>query len=69
MFGVGGFMTIHGVSLCQTTWHQSIAVFPLLSVGVTYLPIPFGGICLMLFVVEHVAIGRPSDPFAGQGGH
>ncbi|MEI7712893.1 MAG: TRAP transporter small permease [Rhodospirillales bacterium] len=69
MLGVGGFMTVHGISLCQTTWNQSIAEFPLLSVGVTYLPIPFGGICLMLFVVEHVAIGRPPDPFAGQGGH
>ena len=35
MFGVGGFMTVHGISLCQTTWNQSIAEFPLLSVGAT----------------------------------
>ncbi len=69
MLGVGGFMTVHGTVLCQTTWHQSIAEFPLLSVGATYLPIPMGGVCLMLFVVERVLIGRPADPFAGQGGH
>ena len=69
MFGVGGFMTLHGASLCQTTWNQSIAEFPLLSVGVTYLPVPLGGICLMLFVIEHVSIGRPPDPFAGETGH
>jgi TRAP-type C4-dicarboxylate transport system permease small subunit len=69
MLVVGLFMTVHGMSLCQTTWNQSIAEFPLLSVGVTYLPIPLGGICLMLFVIEHVLIGRPADPFAGEGGH
>jgi TRAP-type C4-dicarboxylate transport system permease small subunit len=28
---------------------------------VTYLPIPIGGAILLLFVVEHVMIGRPVD--------
>lgn len=69
MLGLGAFMAYYGASLCQTTWHQSIAEFPLLSVGVTYLPIPLGGVCLMLFVIEHVTIGRPADPFAGHEGH
>ena len=69
MLVVGGFMTVHGIGLCEATWNQSIAEFPTLSVGVTYLPIPLGGICLMLFVIEHVLIGRPPDPFAGQEGH
>jgi TRAP-type C4-dicarboxylate transport system permease small subunit len=69
MLGVGGFMTVDGISLCRTTWNQSIAEFPALSVGVTYLPIPLGGICLMLFVIEHVLIGRPPNPFAGEGAH
>ncbi len=69
MLIVGLFMTVHGISLCQTTWNQSIAEFPALSVGVTYLPIPLGGVCLMLFVIEHVLIGRPPDPFAGGVGH
>ncbi len=61
MLVVGLFMAVHGASLCQTTWNQSIAEFPALSVGVTYLPIPLGGICLILFVIEHVLIGRPVD--------
>jgi TRAP-type C4-dicarboxylate transport system permease small subunit len=69
MLLVGGFMLQYGSSLCATTWNQSIAEFPLLSVGVTYLPIPLGGICLMLFVIERVTIGHPPDPFAGSGGH
>jgi TRAP-type C4-dicarboxylate transport system permease small subunit len=64
MLLVGGFMTVHGTRLCATTWNQSIAEFPSLSVGVTYLPIPLGGICLMLFVTEHLLIGRPADTTA-----
>ena len=50
-----------GYSLCATTWHQSIAEFPSLSVGVTYLPIPLGGLCLLLFVIERLLIGAPVD--------
>ena len=69
MLAVGMFMTVNGFNLCQTTWNQSIAEFPALSVGLTYLPIPLGGICLMLFVIEHVWIGRAPDPFASETGH
>jgi TRAP-type C4-dicarboxylate transport system permease small subunit len=58
---VGLFMTVWGASLCDATWDQSIAEFPALSAGMTYLPIPLGGICLVLFVVERLAIGRPAD--------
>ncbi len=61
MLAVGMFMTVNGARLCETTWDQSIAEFPSLSVGVTYLPIPLGGICLILFVIEHLWIGRPAD--------
>jgi len=61
MLAVGLFMTFNGISLCQTTWNQSIAEFPSLSVGFTYLPIPLGGICLILFVIEHLLIGRPTE--------
>jgi len=32
-----------------------------LSVGVTYLPIPIGGVLLLLFVIEHMTIGPPSE--------
>ena len=53
------FMVVWGIALVETTWYQSIAEFPFLSVGVTYLPIPIGGAITLLFVVERVAIGGP----------
>jgi TRAP-type C4-dicarboxylate transport system permease small subunit len=56
---VGVFMVIWGARLVGTTWHQSIAEFPALSVGVTYLPIPIGGAITLLFVAERLLIGRP----------
>ena len=46
------------------TWHNTIADFPFLSVGVTYLPIPIGGLLLLMFVIEHMTIGPP--PHVGQ---
>jgi TRAP-type C4-dicarboxylate transport system permease small subunit len=58
---VGLYMIVWGQRLCATTWNQSIAEFPALSVGVTYLPIPIGGLCLLLFVIEHLLIGTPPD--------
>jgi TRAP-type C4-dicarboxylate transport system permease small subunit len=56
---VGVFMVIWGARLVGTTWHQSIAEFPALSVGLTYLPIPVGGAITLLFVAERLLIGRP----------
>jgi TRAP-type C4-dicarboxylate transport system permease small subunit len=53
------FMVIWGGKLVATTWHNSIADFPFLSVGVTYLPIPIGGAILLLFIIEHMTIGPP----------
>ena len=61
---VGLFMVIWGARLVGATWHQSIAEFPALSVGVTYLPIPVGGAITLLFVAERLLIGRP--PQAGE---
>ena len=48
-----------GLLLVQTTWHQVVAEFPFLSVGITYLPIPVGGAITLLFIVERLWIGRP----------
>jgi TRAP-type C4-dicarboxylate transport system permease small subunit len=53
------FMVNWGASLVATTWQNSIADFPFLSVGVTYLPIPLGGAILFLFLVERLTIGPP----------
>jgi TRAP-type C4-dicarboxylate transport system permease small subunit len=64
MGAMGLFMMNWGYGLCMTTWNQSIDAFPSLSVGVTYLPIPLGGLCLLLFVVERLLIGIPADETA-----
>src|SRR5437764_1698077 len=58
------FMVIWGARLGGNTSQQSIAEFPALSVGVTYLPIPIAGAITLLFVAERLLIGRP--PQAGQ---
>jgi len=57
------FMIVYGFKLVDATWLNSIDEFPWLSVGITYLPIPIGGIALLLFVIERVAIGPPADAF------
>src|SRR2546428_3797479 len=54
------FMVIWGAKLVDATWYNTIADFPALSVGVTYLPIPIGGAALLLFVIEHVG-GQMTD--------
>ena len=56
------FMINWGIKLVSATWQNSIADFPSLSVGVTYLPIPVGGAILLLFVFERLAIGPPASP-------
>ena len=47
-------MVWYGVKLVQTTMYQSIAEFPWLSVGVSYLPVPIGGAITVLFIVERL---------------
>jgi len=54
---MGLFMAVYGAKLVDTTWWNSIADFPALSVGVTYLPIPIGAVILLLFVIERVMTG------------
>lgn len=56
------FMVIWGERLVEVTWYNTIPDFPSLSVGVTYLPIPVGGACLLLFVIERIFLGVPPDP-------
>jgi TRAP-type C4-dicarboxylate transport system permease small subunit len=68
MGAMGLFMMNWGYGLCMTTWNQSIDAFPSLSVGVTYLPIPLGGFCLLAFVIERLSIGMPAgDTSDAQG--
>jgi TRAP-type C4-dicarboxylate transport system permease small subunit len=56
------FMAVYGTKLVEATWHNSIADFPALSVGVTYLPIPLGGVVLLFFVIERIFCGAPPVP-------
>ena len=67
MLIVAGFMVDYGIKLCQATWQNSIAEFPFLSVGLVYSPIPIGGVFTLLFIIEHLTIGRPAD--AGHDPH
>ena len=57
MVTINLFMLIWGVELVKTTWFQTIAEFPVLSVGVTYMPIPIGGAITVLFVIERLWTG------------
>ena len=63
------FMIVYGEKLVAATWYNTIADFPSLSVGVTYLPIPVGGALLLLFVIERVVFGMPPDPEAANPQH
>jgi TRAP-type C4-dicarboxylate transport system permease small subunit len=58
MLATNLFMLWWGSKLVAATWHQSIAEFPLVSVGLTYLPIPVGGALTALFVIERLLTGR-----------
>ena len=61
---IGLFMVKWGVQLVQAVWHNTIAEFPDLSVGVTYLPIPAAGAITLLFCVERLWLGQPpADSF------
>jgi len=53
------FMMIYGMELVRATWNQTIAEFPTLSVGITYLPIPIGGLFTLLFIIERLWLGMP----------
>ena len=52
MLATNLFMLVWGIKLCQATWHQDIPEFPIVTVGLSYLPIPIGGALTALFVIE-----------------
>ena len=55
------FMIKWGAMLVKTTWNNTIAEFPDLSVGITYLPIPIAGVVTLLFVIERLWCGEPPE--------
>ena len=61
MIATALFMLFYGTQLVQITWNQTIAEFPKLSVGITYLPIPLGGLFTLLFIIERLWLGPPPE--------
>jgi TRAP-type C4-dicarboxylate transport system permease small subunit len=54
------FMLVYGTKLCMGTWGQSIPELTWLPVGLTYVPVPLGGLVTLLFVLERAAWGDQS---------
>lgn len=54
MLATNLFMMWWGFKLVQTTWHQAIPEFPIIWVGLAYLPIPIGGALTTLFIIERL---------------
>ena len=57
MFVVAAFAVVYGTRLCIETWGQVIGQLPWMPVGLTYTPVPIGGLITALFVIEHVTCG------------
>ncbi|MGE5793061.1 MAG: TRAP transporter small permease, partial [Bacteroidota bacterium] len=48
---------VYGTKLCVQTWNQVIGQLPWMPVGLTYTPVPLGGLATALFIVEQIAFG------------
>ncbi|MFK0312963.1 TRAP transporter small permease [Pseudomonas sp. NPDC090233] len=55
------FMTWYGTKLCITTWNQYMASLPSVRVGMSYAPIPVGGVLTLIFVLEKLLLGDQSQ--------
>ena len=62
MLVINIFLLWYGIKLVQVTWYQTIAEFPIVSVGVSYLPVPIGGAITSLFIVERFLKGEFFPP-------
>ena len=58
---VSVFMVFYGARLCIATMHQGIGEIPWMPVGVTYLPVPVGGLVTLIFVIEYLFLGRQDE--------
>lgn len=51
------FVLVYGTKLCLGTMGQNLAELPWLPVGITYAPLPLGGLLTLVFVLEKIAFG------------
>ena len=61
MLVVAIYTLIKGTRLCLETWNQVIGQLPWLRVGITYMPVPIGGLITALFVLEVIFSGSQKD--------
>ena len=54
MMATNLFLLWYGLKLVRTTWNQSIAEFPMVSVGLSYIPVPLAGAITALFIIERL---------------
>jgi TRAP-type C4-dicarboxylate transport system permease small subunit len=57
MLVVSLFMLVYGTKLCLETMGQTITSLPWLPVGITYAPVPIGGLLTLIFVLETLVFG------------
>jgi len=57
MLVVAVYTVIKGTRLCLETWNQVIGQLPWLRVGITYTPVPMGGLVTALFIIEVMLFG------------
>jgi TRAP-type C4-dicarboxylate transport system permease small subunit len=61
MLAVAVFTVVKGTRLRLETWNQVIGQLPWLRVGVTYMPVPIGGLVTALFVLEVIFFGSQKE--------
>jgi TRAP-type C4-dicarboxylate transport system permease small subunit len=61
MLAVAVFTVVKGTRLCLETWNQVIGQLPWLRVGITYMPVPVGGLVTALFVLEVIFFGNQNQ--------
>jgi len=61
MLAVAVYTVIKGTRLCLETWNQVIGQLPWLRVGITYMPVPLGGLVTALFVLEVMLFGSQNQ--------
>jgi TRAP-type C4-dicarboxylate transport system permease small subunit len=62
MLATNLFLLVFGLKLVKATWYQSMAEFPILPVGITYLPVVLCGAITIVFIIERFLKGNYFPP-------